>query len=87
MLVNWCRDYNEHRPHSSLNYMTPSEFAAKSSGGKNTGSSCLDNAGGVRHSPALQLQPAKCHLYSADGRRPLPARLFGSPLILREKRR
>ena len=25
----WKDDYNHHRPHSSLNYMTPSEFAAK----------------------------------------------------------
>jgi transposase InsO family protein len=25
----WRREYNEHRPHSSLNYMTPTEFAAQ----------------------------------------------------------
>jgi putative transposase len=24
----WRRDYNEHRPHSALNYLTPAEFAA-----------------------------------------------------------
>jgi putative transposase len=24
----WRRDYNEHRPHSALNYQTPAEFAA-----------------------------------------------------------
>ena len=24
----WRRDYNEHRPHSALNYRTPAEFAA-----------------------------------------------------------
>ncbi len=25
----WRRDYNEHRPHSALNYQTPAEFAAR----------------------------------------------------------
>ncbi len=29
IIANWRCDYNERRPHSSLNYMTPSEFAAK----------------------------------------------------------
>jgi putative transposase len=24
----WRRDYNEHRPHSALDYQTPAEFAA-----------------------------------------------------------
>lgn len=27
-IAAWRRDYNEHRPHSALNYQTPSEFAA-----------------------------------------------------------
>lgn len=26
---NWREDYNHHRPHSSLNYQTPAEFAAR----------------------------------------------------------
>jgi putative transposase len=25
---NWRLEYNQHRPHSSLNYMTPAAFAA-----------------------------------------------------------
>ncbi|WP_415749481.1 integrase core domain-containing protein [Burkholderia mallei] len=25
----WRQDYNEQRPHSALNYLAPSEFAAK----------------------------------------------------------
>ncbi|MBR7380918.1 integrase core domain-containing protein, partial [Klebsiella pneumoniae] len=25
----WRQDYNECRPHSALNYQTPSEFAAR----------------------------------------------------------
>ena len=51
IIANWRRDYNEHRPHSSLDYMTPSEFAAKASGGKDAGSACLENADGVYHFP------------------------------------
>ena len=27
--ANWRHDYNHHRPHSSLNYQTPAEFAAR----------------------------------------------------------
>jgi putative transposase len=27
-IAAWRRDYNEHRPHSALNYRTPAEFAA-----------------------------------------------------------
>jgi transposase InsO family protein len=30
VVENWRREYNELRPHSSLGYLTPSEFAAKS---------------------------------------------------------
>jgi putative transposase len=51
IIANWRRDYNEHRPHSSLDYMTPSEFAAKASGGKDAGSACLENADGVYYFP------------------------------------
>ena len=29
LIAAWRRDYNQHRPHSSLDYLTPSEFAAK----------------------------------------------------------
>lgn len=43
IIANWRRDYNERRPHSSLNYMTPAEFAAHASGGKDAGSACLKN--------------------------------------------
>lgn len=28
-IARWRRDYNEHRPHSALGYMTPAEFAAQ----------------------------------------------------------
>ena len=28
-IADWRRDYNEQRPHSSLNYRTPAEFASK----------------------------------------------------------
>jgi putative transposase len=36
IIGNWRRDYNEQRPHSSLGYMTPSEFAAKCREGGST---------------------------------------------------
>lgn len=29
LVAAWRRDYNEHRPHSSLDYKTPAEFAAR----------------------------------------------------------
>jgi putative transposase len=47
----WRRDYNEQRPHSSLNYRTPVEFAAALSCGKDAGDARLENASGVSHFP------------------------------------
>ncbi|MDN7610596.1 transposase, partial [Burkholderia multivorans] len=29
VIAAWRQDYNEQRPHSALNYLAPSEFAAK----------------------------------------------------------
>ncbi|MCA6090558.1 transposase, partial [Escherichia coli] len=29
IINDWRQDYNECRPHSALNYQTPSEFAAR----------------------------------------------------------
>lgn len=29
LISAWRRDYNQHRPHSALNYQTPAEFAAR----------------------------------------------------------
>ncbi len=34
VVENWRREYNEFRPHSSLGYLTPAEFAAKTGGEK-----------------------------------------------------
>jgi putative transposase len=42
----WRRDYNEQRPHSSLNYRAPAEFARETSYGKDAGFACLENASG-----------------------------------------
>lgn len=42
IIANWRRDYNERRPHSSLNYLTPAEFAARSSRGKDAASIHLE---------------------------------------------
>jgi putative transposase len=51
IIANWRRDYNERRPHSSLNYLTPAEFAAKAGRGKDADSVSLENTQGVFHFP------------------------------------
>ena len=51
-IAAWRRDYNEQRPHSSLNYRTPAEFAITSgSCGQDAGCARLENASGVSHFP------------------------------------
>lgn len=49
-IADWRQDYNEQRPHSSLGYRTPLEFAAMSRG-KAAGTARLENAVGVSHFP------------------------------------
>jgi putative transposase len=51
IIAAWRRDYNERRPHSSLDYMTPAEFAAQASRGKDAGFACLKNDTAVFHFP------------------------------------
>jgi putative transposase len=51
-ISNWKTEYNEERPHSSLGYRTPSEFAAihkEQSYAKDVGFAHLENAAGVSH--------------------------------------
>jgi hypothetical protein len=48
---NGFRDYNEQRPHSSLNYRTPAEFAREMSCRKDVGSAHFENADGVSNFP------------------------------------
>ena len=51
-VTNWKTEYNEQRPHSSLGYRTPAEFASvvlTPSYGKDVGSAHLENAVGVSH--------------------------------------
>jgi putative transposase len=53
-VTGWKMEYNEQRPHSSLGYRTPSEFARvalNSSGGKDVSFAHLENASGVSHFP------------------------------------
>ena len=50
-IADWRREYNEQRPHSSLNYKTPMEFAADLSYGKDAGCARLENADRVSHFP------------------------------------
>src|SRR3974390_366166 len=47
----WRHDYNEQRPHSSLNYRTPAEFARQASYGKDVGSAHFENADDVFNFP------------------------------------
>ncbi len=49
IIANWQRDYNEFRPHSSLNYLTPAEFARRQSRGKDADSVRLENDQTVFH--------------------------------------
>jgi len=51
IIATWRHDYNERRPHSSLNYLTPAEFSAKTSRGKDADSVRLENAHRVSHFP------------------------------------
>jgi putative transposase len=53
-VTNWKVEYNEQRPHSSLGYRTPAEFARVAitqSYGKDVGFAHLENAPGVSHFP------------------------------------
>ena len=57
-IEEWRVEYNEERPHSSLGYLTPNEFAARSakaSGGNDGDKAALENASacasGVSHIP------------------------------------
>ena len=49
IIADWRRDYNENRPHSSLNYLTPAEFAQRQSRGKDAGCASLENDTTVFH--------------------------------------
>jgi putative transposase len=51
-ISGWRKEYNEVRPHSSLDYRTPNEFVQaikKASYGKDAGPACLENAFSVSH--------------------------------------
>jgi transposase InsO family protein len=53
-VTSWKTEYNEQRPHSSLGYRTPAEFARvvlTPSYGKDVGSAHLENADGVSNFP------------------------------------
>lgn len=50
-IMAWRHDYNHQRPHSSLNYRTPAEFAHLTSYGKDTGAARFENALGVSNFP------------------------------------
>ena len=43
-IADWRRDYNDERPHSSLDYLTPREFAAANNKGNDGDNAALENA-------------------------------------------
>jgi Integrase core domain len=56
-ITAWQKEYNEERPHSSLGYLTPQEFATRAweeSYGKDGGHAALENASGVSTFPQLR---------------------------------
>lgn len=53
-IADWRKDYNEQRPHSSLGYKTPAEFAAAENCGKDAGYARLENAVRVSTFPQLR---------------------------------
>jgi len=53
-ISDWKTEYNSRRPHSSLGYLTPDEFARRwqhQGRRKDVGSARLENACGVSHFP------------------------------------
>jgi putative transposase len=54
IIANWRRDYNETRPHSSLNYLAPAEFARRQRRGKDVDSVHLENNQTVFHFTSAQ---------------------------------
>lgn len=54
IIANWRHDYNETRPHSSLNYLAPAEFARRQSRGKDVDSVHLENDQTVFHFTSAQ---------------------------------
>ena len=49
IIANWRREYNEHRLHSSLNYLTPAEFARRQHRGKDADFVRLENDQTIFH--------------------------------------
>ena len=61
-IAAWRIDYNEKRPHSSLGYRTPQEFAEQArsmSYGKDGDKAALENASGVSHFPTAPATAAE----------------------------
>lgn len=54
VVEQWRKEYNEHRPHSSLNYRTPAEFAAQC---RNSGRPTASLRPGTGEAPGLEQQP------------------------------
>ena len=61
-IAAWQKEYNEERPHSSLGYLTPEEFARKAAQegrGKDVDCVHLENVGDVSHFPTASATAGK----------------------------
>lgn len=64
-ISSWRKEYNEERPHSSLGYRTPAEFAricGVQSYGKDAGFACLENTDAFSHFPTTPTATATSNL-------------------------
>jgi putative transposase len=71
IIAAWRWDYNEQRPHSSLNYLTPAEFARRAGGRKDADSVRLKNDTAVFTFPPPRLRLVRQYYRCAEkGGRP-----------------
>ena len=59
LIEQYRLEYNHERPHSSLNYQTPAEFAASCGGGGGNVTSAADAATAFAHSPERETEEAR----------------------------
>ena len=66
----WQDDYNQERPHSSLGYLTPSEYASQMSSDLSSGSTKEDCPVPLLPSSGLESNDSRCDVDGGMGSRP-----------------